>query len=206
MQYIQAILDGNKQQQYKHLNDIIHLSKKIGVSSYKYQVDLKKLKKDLGIKTKKQNLKSLFNKVDTKKQVSQKPTYKNYRKKIYIKDIYARNNTIIIKFSRTIDDSVLKVSKWKDKYIYDIKAPLLKNTIKNIKIKGITKIVIGKYKPKVTRIVIQSKKKLDMTVNRVKNSMIIKIKNLYRKSNTKRLVYLNLKLLLIKKDLINHQK
>ncbi len=169
--YIKALVNGDLKIQKRCLEGICIAGKKLRIDVDDYEKKLKKLKSQT-----KQKIVSVPKKRDVikKEHLKQEHTSKTKNVKIRsqhaLQDFHWQGSTLVLSFDfdlRSKDVNFFKLKPTKKKgyrYVFDINALLLKKP--KIFHKEIQRISISQYKQKKLRLVIESKKRLNMRFKR----------------------------------------
>ena len=176
--YMQSIMSGDLKTQRRCLEGICIAGKKLRIDVSDYEKKLKKLNAKKPKKVVKQ-----AKKIDVTKKVRLKKEDKPTSKKVEIRSQHAlrdfrwQGSTLVLSFdfalkSKDINFFKLKpVGKKGYRYVFDVNAILLKSP--KIFHKEIKRISLSQYKQKKLRLVIESKKRLNMRYKRKGNDLEI---------------------------------
>lgn len=197
MSYLRAVLKNDTALEEKYLNQIIKTGKKINENTYKYQQELKKLKK----RKKTTSIKKIeplkikpIKKTIVKKPIIKK-TPKKYIKKsnnsLYtIKNIYTKKTSIIIEFYKSVSKNQIKYRITKDKYQFNHNFNISGNfkdaMPTKLKIDNIKRIYLTQKNKKLLNIKAVNNTKLKAIYFINKNKIVIKFSNNNANRNLKK--------------------
>jgi len=169
--YIKALIDGNIKQQIRCLNGICIAGKKLRIDVDDYQKKLAKLESQKVAPKKKPKKEPSHTKTEKIKPAKKAaPKSVQIRSKHALRGFHWDESTLVLEFDfklRSKDVNFFKLRPDKGKgyrYIFDINAILFKKPV--IKHKEIKRIKVSQYKRDKIRVVIESKKPLNMRFKR----------------------------------------
>ena len=152
-------------------------------------IDLgEKLNKDTTPDKKKLEIFKLRLKKESNLDTSKKNQKSNTTNTQYpIRDIFVKDNEIIIEFNKNINAKDIKKFELNSKNIYkdvfDIEGYFPKAKETKLEMAGLEKIVVGQYKPNTFRIVLKDSKKIDSYFKIVDNTVVLKVANIQKNNN-----------------------
>ncbi len=169
--YIKALIDGNTKQQLRCLNGICIAGKKLRIDVSDYKKKLAKLESHKTHHKKKQKKEPSHTKTEKIKPAKKTaPKRVQIRSKHALRGFHWDESTLVLEFdfmlhSKDVNFFKLRPDKGKGyRYIFDINAILFKKPV--IKHKEIKRIKVSQYRRDKIRVVIESKKPLNMRFNR----------------------------------------
>lgn len=172
MSYLKSVLNDDAKKEERYLKELVYLGSKLNINVTKYKKELRKFNKK---STKKVLKKQKSNNSQPIKKTSKKVSYKKYE----IKNVYTKNNTIVVEYHNNIKSNYLRFFElnynktYKD--VFNIKGHFKNAKPTKLRIKGIDKILIYQYKKDSLRITISNKKNLKTYYKINKNKIIISI-------------------------------
>jgi len=189
MSYLRAVLNNNTALEIKHLENIIKYGKKLGHNTSKYEKELAKIKKRKNATSSKTTTKTKVQKAQTAKKVTKnKPKPKTNSLNYTVKNVYTKNNMIVIDFytnitKKHIDYSIDK-TKYSNLYLFDIKGSFKDARPTKLEISGIDRIYIIQKEKNLLHIKVRDKSKLNPIYIVNKKQIIIKFLNISSNVNS----------------------
>ncbi|WP_258237427.1 N-acetylmuramoyl-L-alanine amidase family protein [Arcobacter sp. AHV-9/2010] len=168
-------------QKIKDLKQIISLGKKIGkdvrADEKKLEVLERKVQRD---RTFRKNINSI---PDSRDKKDSKPKLENQKIDsksdilFSVKDVYTKNNQIIIEFNKNITKKDINFFELNQKNsfrdVYDINGYFKDALATKLEIDGKERVTIAQFKPNILRIVLSDNKKIDSTFSVVNSKKIV---------------------------------
>lgn len=173
MSYLRAVLNSDQKSEKKNLKELVYLGNKLKINVTRYKKELDKL-----------NKKSLSN-IKKIKKTSLPKIIKKTNLNYSIKNVFVRDNMIIIDFNTKITSSYLKFFelhyKKLSKDVYTIKGKFKEAKKTKLKMSKVGRITISQYKKDSLRIVLSNKTNLKTIYFINNNRIIIKVLNINTK-------------------------
>ena len=204
--YIKALINGDLKTQKRCLEGICIAGKKLRIDVHDYEKKLKKLKSKRSKKSVKEPKKRDITKKEHLKKETKRGSKKvKIRSRHALQDFHWQGSTLVLSFDFDLSSKDVNFFKLKPtgkkgyRYVFDINALLLKKP--KIFHKEIKRISISQYKQKKLRLVIESKKRLNMRFRRHGHDLEIsmgiskvsapKAKKIVRKPNYNKLIIID---------------
>lgn len=172
--YIRSILESNKDLKIKALKGLIESSKRLNLDYQDYESELKKLQK------KRKKIKSVEKKRE-KKDLKQYPKIEPKKEIKILKFVRLKKGSIELHFNKALKKeevnhfSIINKKKSIYKKVFDVKSvwPYIR---REYSLKTIEKLKIAQHNKRVTRIVLEDKKPIDIDFSIEKDTLKIYIK------------------------------
>lgn len=187
MSYLRAVLKNDTALEVKYLKNIIKYGKQLNYDTTKYENELKKLSNKTVVKEVKRSTKKTISKPkEVKKPTIKKQT--NQNSNYTVKNVFTKNNMIILDFytnvtKKHIDYSIDK-TKYSNLYLFDIKGSYKDAAPTKLKISGVDRIYIIQKKSNLLHIKVRDKNKLKPIYIINKKRIIIKFLNISSNANS----------------------
>jgi len=151
IEYLKAVLKSDKDQEIKHLEELISTGSKIGENTSKYKEELAKLKQNQNKKTPPTQIA-----VQEKKTTAIPTKNPSQSSNFSISSVRTSENSIIVDFNKNISKDDIKFFELNTsnlhKDVFDITGAFEHAYETKLEIKGVKKITIGQFKPNILRI------------------------------------------------------
>ncbi len=186
MHYLKAVLNNDQNKEIKNLKILISTGKKLKKNISRYEKELKKYNGTIN------NTKTASTKIKPikiKKTISKNPKISKIdlnKSRYTIKDVFAKNNKILVYFNTNITKDYVKFFEKKARSgsqdIYDIKGSFKDAHPTKLQIKGVKQIVIKQEKTNTLRILFENKTNLKTVYNINKNLLTLTVLNIPNKN------------------------